>query len=112
MSDPEVQIIESIDDLEILSQGDVVGLVYKYKRGETREKLAAYHGKSKSDQLQFVTASIGTSMIVYSSRRGRIEITDGKVVLNEKTSLVEPFSSNKPEYESFNQTLQKSGLRK
>src|SRR3989338_8542422 len=116
-STPAVTVLENSDDLEMLVRGDVLAIAYEHEpswRYDKKTELGAYHGRSHTNQLQFLIPMEMRSeyIVMYRARKSQIQIRDGIAILNEDRSVTESFSPNHTGYLDLNRTLQMSGLRR
>ena len=112
----KIQALESLDDLDVLIRGDALKIVFQYESWRSShegEELGAYHGRSNSDQFQFVIPAIMSDeyIIMYRARRSQMKARDGKVILNEDKSVTDSFSQSHRDYVELNKTLIQAGLR-
>ncbi len=120
---PNIQRLESLDDLGALIPGDVVELFFEYHpKSYCEEKLPfVYSGDSHSGQKQFITpkfSQIGNLNYILMHRAfpKKIELRNGVVVLSEDFSATETFSPSPRglgrdrEYEALKKFIIDSGL--
>ena len=111
-----VEELEELDDLELLSQGDAVSIIYQYRplwKNDEQKQIGAYHKISEFGLLEFlIPANMGEDYIImYRARKDRIEIRKGSIIIDEDASVTESFNQKNSKYPALNNTLQKAGLR-
>ena len=113
---PKITHLESPDDLELLVRGDLVQIILQNEplwKHDEEEHLAAYHGRSVLDHLQFlVPIDARYEYIVrYQVRDNLAQVRDGKVVLSESKYITNAFAPDNSRYPDLNKTLIRAGLR-
>ena len=109
-------LVESIEDLQCLSRGDLVKIIFEYEPKSKYSEIiedGAYHGLAHNGALQFLVPRTMREnyLSMYRQRKSLIEFRNGAVVLNEDKSATESFSYENPMYKELNQTLIMAGLR-
>ncbi len=116
---PNIQRLESLDDLGALIPGDVVELFFEYRHWngceETLEETLpfVYYGDSCFGHKQFITPKVSREEYVLMHRAfpEKIELREGVITLIEGFASTYTFSPCHSDFQKMNNILISSGLR-
>ncbi|MFT4343964.1 MAG: hypothetical protein ACMXYE_04425 [Candidatus Woesearchaeota archaeon] len=108
--------VESREDLECLVRGDAVTLIFQNHPGDKHgeiEYTAVYHGRYFENSVELVVAKGKREkfVTVYTQRIDTVQFRDGALVFDERHSSIQSYNKSHRDYEKFDETLRKAGVR-
>ena len=108
-------LVESIEDLQCLSRGDLVKMIFQcepaWKYGRENERDCIYYGLAHNGALKFITPRRSENCLsIFRARKSTIQFENGKIIMNENYCVQETLSPTKIGYDTYNEFLISRGF--